>query len=135
MYDYLTTITADYNSTLSISPQEVVAEMLVKNQIPHLFDDGSERVISLDDDCIFQVQCQWTKGITANEAGEIVSYYADSNKANGIVRSFYWTHPTDGHVYTVKFRSQLQRTMSPGLATKNYQAIDQITLKVIGRHT
>jgi hypothetical protein len=136
MYDYLSTATPDYNSTMNVSPQEIVAEALVKNQIIHYFDDGSDRVIGLDDDPIFEVTLGWGKGISESDAGTILDFYADANKANGMARSFKWDHPTDGHSYVVRFKSALKRNWDYGKIASNnsrYLNVDEITLKILGK--
>ena len=129
IYDFVSTIAADYNATLDVSPQEVLTEVMEKNQAIHNFDDGSERVISLDDDAIFHIKLRWTKGISKSDAGTIMDYYADSVKANGMARSFKWNH-IDDHTYVVRFRSSLSRSW---FESATHQRYAEITLKVIGR--
>jgi uncharacterized protein YeaO (DUF488 family) len=134
MYDYLSTVTPDYTATtLNINPQGTVVEKLEKNQSVHDFDDGSDRVINLDDDCIFMVNIGWPTGISKSNAGIIFDFYADTAKANAKARSFYWVHPEDGHTYVVKFRSELSRNWAAGKSFAGYLEIPMITLKVIGR--
>jgi hypothetical protein len=134
MFDSLSDLVADYTlTTLSVKPQRTLMEAIEKNQIIHLFDDGSERVISLDDDCTFFVTLGWTTGIKKADVYTIFDFFTDVAKANGQARSFYWAHPEDTHTYTVKFRSKLSRNWASGKSLSGYLEIPQITLKVLGR--
>lgn len=129
MYDYLDIVAPDYSTTtLSVSPQRVFTEWGEKNQVVHLFDDGSERGISLSDDSIFTVRLQWAD-ISEADAGTIVDFFHDTSKANGITRSFKWDHPTDEHTYVVKFRSALPRS----IYVEGSHGITEVDLKVVGR--
>lgn len=127
MYDYLAVATPDYNATLSVTPQRTMLEDGGKNQKINIGDDGSEERISLADASIFYVTLQWAVISEAN-AGTIVDFYHDTAKGNGMVRSFKWTHPTDGHTYVVRFASKLPRLLTAGHA---FSKID-IRLKVLG---
>lgn len=130
MYDYLSAVSPDYNSTLDVSPQEVLPEIVEKNQVIHKFDDGSERVVSLDDTAIFHVKLRWNRGITKSDAGTIFDFYADASKANGMARSFKWDHPLDGHTYVVRFRSELSREW---FESATHQRYSEVVFKVLGR--
>lgn len=131
MRDYLSNVVADYTSTeLSVSPQQTLIEKgSLGNQIVHEADDNSEQVITLSSDSEFIVTLQWT-AISEADAGTIFDFFHDNSKAKGFARSFYWQHPKDGHTYTVKFRSELERRYRTQL--HNYQEIAQVKLKVIG---
>jgi hypothetical protein len=131
MYDYLSSVTADYTSTeLSVSPQAVMTERGKKgHQIVHEADDASEQVVSLATDSVFYVTLQWT-AISESDAGTIIDFFHDNTKAKGLARSFYWQHPKDGHTYTVKFRSQLERRYRVRLGS--YQEVAEVRIKVLG---
>ena len=130
MYDYLSTITADYSTTtLAVTPDKILTEEGEKSQVIHIGDDGSEERISLDDDSIFYVTLQWGR-ITASDAGTILDFFHDTAKANGQVRSFRWSHPSDGHTYVARFASALPRAWSGG---STYHQISQVKLKILGR--
>jgi len=133
IYDFVSTVTPDYAAFLAVAPQKILTEVMEKNQEIHLFDDGTERVISLDDDAIIYMVLEWSRGIPEGDAGRIMDFYLDSSKANAMARSFKFTHPEDGHIYVVKFRSKLQRSWAEGLAGAGYLPVSQIKLKVIGR--
>jgi len=129
MYDYLSTIAADYSTALAVYPSAVLVEQGEKNQVVNTGDDGSEERISLDDDTIFTVTLQWN-AITAADAGTILDFYLDAAKANGMVRSFKWAHPTDGHVYVVRFAAPIKRKYRAGYSV---HGIESIQLRVLGR--
>jgi hypothetical protein len=134
MYDRLTSMVADYTTTtLSVSPQQILVEEMEKNQDVHLFDDGSERVISRSNACIFMVSLAWLTGISSSDAGTIMDLFSDPIKANAYSRSFYWAHPMDGHTYVAKFRSALTRNWRAGKSSAGKHEIAQIKLKIIGR--
>lgn len=131
MYDYLSTVAADYTAvTLNIAPSRVLKENGLKNQVVRKFDDGSEERISFSTAFIFYVEIEW-EGLTESDAGTIFDFYFDTAKGNGSTRSFQWTHPTDGHTYTVRFDSQFSRDYRaehPGS-----HAIPTIRLRVLGK--
>ena len=117
IWDYLsaTPVTPDYNAVLDVSPRQVLVEDGEKNQIVHMGADGSEEIISFDDDSVFYVDLQWDR-ITEADAGTIFDFYHDTAKGNGIARSFKWTNQaelTDPHTYTVRFASSLPRSVRP----------------------
>ena len=131
MWDFLSTQAANYvSTTLNITPQRVMTERGLKNQLVHLGDDGSEERITLDKDSVFYVSLQWDV-LGSTDAGKIVNFYHSTSIANGIARSFRWNHPTDGHKYTVRFDGDLSRMEIPG----NLFGISQINLKILGKAT
>lgn len=132
MWDMLsaTTVTADYVTTrYNLHPQVVLPEIGTKNQIVHTGDDGSDEVVSLDDDPVFYLTLQWPKGLSPSDAGTIFDLWYDVAKANGMARTWYLTHPKDGKDYTVRFNGPMTR----GYAQGTFQLIDQISIKVKGR--
>lgn len=131
MFDYLDAATADYTlATLSVTPQQVLVETGSKNQVVHQADDNSEEYISFSNDSIFYVSLQW-EILTESDAGIIFDFFHDSAKGNGITRTFYWEHPTDGHTYVVRFADALPRTISyPEL-----YGIQQIRFKILGKYS
>jgi len=131
MWDYLGPISADYKSTaLDIDSQRVLSEMGNKNQIIHLGDDGSEEVITFNSTTVFKVSLQWDV-LNEDDSGTIFNFYHSTGLGNGLSRSFRWVHPTDGHKYTVRFDSQLDRSIAPA----SIYSISQINLKILGRAT
>lgn len=129
MYDYVATVAADNNETLSTpKPQIVLVEEGELNQAVHLMDDGSDQVVTLATAEIFYVTLQWNF-LSAADAGTIMDFYFDTSKGNGMAESFKWDHPTDGHTYVVKFRDRWSRSLEPG----SVQYYPRIRLKVIGR--
>ena len=126
-YDYLSTITADYNSTLSITAQEIVSESGFKNQTIHMADDNSEERITLSPGSIFYVDIPWPI-LSESDSGTIMDFYHDAAKANGMGRSFkLLSH--DGHTYVVRFDCKLDRTTGPALQ----HGIPTVRFRILGR--
>lgn len=107
IYDYVLTVTADYNYTLSIKAQGQVTEEGYKNQVIHLADDNSEERISLSTGSIFYVSWAWNL-LSAADSGTIFDLYHDPAKANGMGRSFKWAGH-DGHTYVCRIACNLSR--------------------------
>ena len=129
MWDYLYAVNADSDYILDVSPSEVVIEEGDKNCIIHTGDDGSEDRISLSNNSILYVILIW-RHKNASDAGTIFDYYHDSSKGNGRSKSFRWSHPTDGHLYTVRFADKLSRKLIDGI-TRTY-TFDSVKLRVLG---
>ena len=127
MYDFLSTISADYNSTLGISPQGEIEEESAKSGIIHYGVDGSEERINFNTSSIFYISIQWNI-LSESDAGTIFDWYNDSAKANGMQKSFKYNYG-DGHTYVVRFDSKLPRR---GQAVSRY-GLPNIRLKVLGR--
>lgn len=114
MYDYLPVMTADYAVTLDNALQIIVEERGFKNQVINKGDDGSEERITFSSSSIFYIGVQWPNKI-ASSIGDIVDLYHDPDKADGMDKTFQWAHPTDGHVYVVRFNTDLTRTIRRSL--------------------
>lgn len=128
MYDYLSSLAADYTAaTLTLRSQRVLSELPVFNQQVYHADDGSEEVITRHNNVMFHVRLQWP-AIESSDSGTILDFFCDTAKAKGFARSFQWTHPTDGHTYTVKFRSNIERQVMLG----DLFGIVNCSLKVFG---
>jgi len=131
MYDYLTTKTPDYTATtLSIRPQGELKYTGKKSQVAHEMDDGSIAVISVSDNSYFDVFIGW-RILTESDAGTIMDFWHDTNKANGMEKSFYWAHPVDGHTYVAKFMSDFSGVFKAGWGTR--QSVPGVELRIIGR--
>ena len=138
IYDYVSTVTPDYSAvTLQHSnpsvagfiprPKDVIVEDAIKNQVVHLYDDESEQVVDISDAWVFFVTLIFDRFL-GEYAGTLMDLWLDSAKANGIGRSFPWAHPTDGHVYVVKFRSDFKRNLKP----VGRFAFPTVRLKIMG---
>lgn len=127
MYDFLSTVTADYAQTLNITPQGTVTEESQKNQIIHIGVDGSEERISFNTAPIYFITIEW-RVLSESDAGTIFDWYNDAAKANGMQRSFQYAYG-DGHTYVVRFDSKLTRS---GRNLASY-GIPGVRLKVLGR--
>ena len=135
MYDFLSTspVAANSSTELAVVPQHLLVERGTKNVVIHSADDGSEERIALDNNPIFRARMRWDY-LTANDAGIIYNMYFSTGAGNGISRSFRWSHPTDGHKYTVRFDSELERNWIPA-AGGSLHGISEITLRILGRAT
>ena len=129
MYDYLSSYSTDVSDTLTVTPQRILIEDGVKNQIVHVADDGSEEVISLATESQFTVTLHFD-AISEADAGTIFDFYHDdgsSAKGLGMAQSFKWAAP-DGHTYAVRFASPPTRSRKGG----RLYAIDTVKLRVLG---
>jgi len=127
MYDYLSTVAPDNAETLTTpKPSDVIEEPFINQEI-HEGDDGSDEVITYDPAVIYYATVVFPK-LTASDAGTILDFYLSASKGNGMAESFMWVHPSDGHTYVVKFRSDATRTLK---YTKFKFA--NIKFKVMGR--
>ena len=130
MYDYLSAATADYTTAeLQVNPQEALTDFGEKEQYTHKFSDGQRGIVTMSDTSRFIVTLQWNNISTA-DAGTIMDFWHDNNKAQGMARSFYWHHPRDGHIYTVKFSSPLSTIHLASLTGR--AVVSQIQLDVLG---
>ena len=108
MFDYFTgTLAPDYNFTFPVVFHGDLAEHGFKTQEIHHGDDVSEERISYDDQSIFALSLQW-ETLTESEAGDVIDWYYDAAKGNGIVRSFKIVH-ADGHTYTARYDCEMER--------------------------
>ena len=122
-YDYLSTVSADVDVTLSITAQGEVVEESLTNTVIHIGDDGSEERIILSSTPVFFAQFQWNV-LTEADSGTILDLYHTS--AQGMGKSFKWVH--DGHTYVVRFDSELQRK---GTGASRYGI--PVRLKLLGK--
>ena len=136
IWDYLNTtaVAADViaaGSTLTTPyPQNILGENGEYNQVIHLGDDGSEERIGFSSTAVFYVTLKWV-GLSDVDAGSIMDFQMSTAIGNGILNSFRWAHPTDGHTYTVRFDSKFSRTIKPG----SLHSISKVKLKILGRAT
>ena len=127
MYDFLSTITPDYNAAIGITPKGTVSEESQKNAVIHIGADGSEERISFGTTPVFFITIGWNV-LSEADAGTIFDWYNDAAKANGMQRSFKYAYG-DGHTYVVRFDSTLTRS---GRKLSIY-GISGVRLKVLGR--
>ena len=126
-YDFLSTITSDYDYTLSIEAQGVLTEEGYKNQVVHRADDNSREVVTLATGSMFFVSWDWAI-LSASESGTVFDLYHDAAKANGMANSFKWSGH-DGHTYVVAFAGKLTRS---GTGTTRW-GLPGVTLELLGR--
>jgi hypothetical protein len=129
MSTYLSDVTADYTTVeLNIAPQQIMVEEGQKQQYVHEYDDGDLDVITTAGS-FFAVTIQWD-WISDLDALAVMAFYDDANKGNGMNRSFYWHHPVDGNIYTVRFGSDIIPTDE--VAKTGAKVIPPIVLRVEG---
>ena len=122
-YDYISTISADVDATLSIVAQGVVTEESRENTIIHIGDDESEERIILSSTPVFYVSFQWAM-LSESDSGTVLDLYHTS--AQGMGKSFKWVH--DGHTYVVRFDCTLSR-----VGNSHHRYGSQVKLKILGR--
>lgn len=127
IYDYVSTITPDYNAAIGILPQGEITEESAKSQVIHYGVDQSEERISFGTTSTFYININWNQLSEAN-SGTIMDWYNDPAKANGTQRSFKYAWG-DGHVYVVRFDSKLPRS---GNAMSRL-GIKGVRFKILGR--
>jgi len=131
LFDYLSAATVNFTSSaLQLSPQEVIEEMVTKNQMVRYGDDGSEERISFSNSPIAYVNLRWPTEMAAN-IGTIFDYWMSTGKGNGIARSFKLNYG-DGHTYCARFADDVTRTMRPGPYALGIQGVPQMKLKILG---
>jgi len=126
LYDYLSTVSADVDQTLSIDPQSVLNETITKNDLVQIADDRSEQRAELSSNFVAYIVIRYDI-LNDLDSGTIIDFFYDSSKGNGFLNSFKFDHP-DGHTYVVRFDTDMTRLMNP----TNY-GIKQVRLKVLGR--
>ena len=128
MYRYLTDKVADYTTTtLSVNSTVGLPQTGDKEQEIHDMDDGSVVVIGISSSNFFTIPVQWT-GITALNHDILIDMWHNELKGAGRRRTFYWAHPFDSHIYTVRFMTPL---------TSSYDevgnlSVSPVTLRVEG---
>jgi hypothetical protein len=132
MYDYLSTISADYNYTLSIAPHRQLVEQGEKNIKIKEYDDDSETRIIRSTQTVFFVTLEWDY-LSESNAGIIFGLYHDSAKACGTAKTFKWLNYAEPsarrHTYVVRFAVPLSRSIIPA----QLYGYASIQLKVLGR--
>jgi len=128
MYDYIATVTADNNQTLSVQPSHMITEIGSFKDKILMGDDGSEERIQLSSTPIFYVTLYWNNRLAAN-IGTVFDFYFNAAYGNGRTESFKWSHPKDGHTYVVRFESELSRT----IINPEIHGVPSCKLRVLGR--
>jgi hypothetical protein len=123
-YDYISTVTADVDITLTIKAQGQVSEQSQENTVIHVGDDGSEERIILSTTPVFFLVWDWNV-LTETDSGTVLDLYHTS--AQGMAKSFKCTHID--HTYVVRFDMAMKRK---GQAPSRY-GIPGVRLKILGR--
>ena len=126
IYDYVSTMAADVAVTLELDPQIVLTEIGGKGDIIHLADDDSEERVGFSSSYTFYVNIRYDL-LNEADAGTLLDLWANTSSADGRKNSFLFSHP-DGHVYVVRFDTDLTRLMSP-----TFYSVKNIRLRVLGR--
>lgn len=120
-------LAASAQPALTVAPQNVLVEDISRKGVVREFDDGSEGRIELSTDPVFRVQLQWSN-LSEADAGTIFDYYNNPDLGRGMLRTFYWQHPTEGTLYTVRWEGSLARS----LTFHGFFGFQQAVLKVLG---
>jgi len=128
VYRYLEAKTADYTDTVFSVPSAIILPQSGhKTQVIHPLDDGSVSVVGISDNSFFDVPLQWNHISQANHT-ILIDFWHNPLKGDGYRRTFYWAHPIDDKIYTVRFMSDLTTPYNPG----NYLSVNQVLLRVEG---
>lgn len=133
MYDFISSLTADYTTTtLSVDPQVVMQIGGEKDIIINKGYGVSEERIILSTQSRFQVKLQWNV-LSEADHSTLFDFYHDSAKACGTAKSFYWTPPAQylasSHDLTVRFDCRWESFLQN---YKNY-GISSLLLAVLGK--
>ena len=133
MYDYLSTISADYTgetlTLTSIRPQDIIFEDPVSNQIPLMGDDASMEVNSLDDGTIYFWITYKFNHKSSEDIGTLLDIIMNSSKANFRANTIQVVDPEDGHTYVMRYWSGLKR----GRGRPSFHSVPSVTFRVEGR--
>jgi hypothetical protein len=88
-------------------------------------------VIGVSDISYFDITLQW-KILPTSDAGTIMDFWHDANKANGMENSFYWAHPVDGHTYVAHFISEITTFYKSEYPSAHVE-VGSVNLRIIGR--
>ena len=123
---YISEASSNVDYTLNINPQKVMTEEAHVNQEIFFADDGlTEHVIAYSSDKSFVFILQWNQ-LSDADAGTIWDCWL--SHACGYMYSFKWEHPLDNHIYVVKFDSNIERLIYPGIK----RGISEVRLRVLG---
>lgn len=129
LYDYLTTVTPDYDYTLNaIGYCRNLDEEGWFDQTVREFDGGNEEVVTASSSPYGNFELDLSIA-SAAIADIIIDLYYDVAKAKGFARSFKLLHK-DGHTYVVKFRSKIRRRWG---SDSPLRPLGTIILKIIGK--
>lgn len=126
-YDYLSTVSADVDVTLNLTPHQVIVEEPDFIQEIKLGDDGSEKRIGFSSTSIWYVEVPY-KRLRASDAGTLLDLWADTAKAQGRLNSFKLDYG-DGHTYVVRFDSNVRRE----LQTAGWFGFGTIRMRMLGK--
>ena len=132
LYDYTSAATPDYafdlQDSLTSKPQVSATESPSWNQQTSEPDDGSAPAVVTIAEVVNQyLTLQWDV-LSAADAQTIIDWYCSASKGYGVARTFKLTHPTDGHVYVVRFWSNPSKTLYPAAI----YAVPSVTFRVEG---
>jgi len=125
MWNYLDSLTPDYDYSLPIEPQETMVEDGEPWQKILLGSGFDEKRIELGD-VKFYVTLKWPT-LTKSESNELFSFYLGVEKT----KTFKWQNPKDSHDYVVRFDTKMKRTIAAG----GLYSIDPVRLRVLGNYS
>ena len=112
MHNYLPIKVAEYTSEeLYLLPHGELVETPYWKQERFVLDGNIPKVHIFSNVTFFTVSFQFEIQ-TQYESSLIIDIYSHHEKARGSERTFYWHHPTDGHIYVVRFHPDMERVIS-----------------------
>ncbi len=130
MYNFLTSVTPDYEATLTVDPQDVMTISGEKEIEVHRGRGRSEERVILSDESKLWVSLCW-KVLSESDHSTLFDWYHDSAKGCGTARTFWWDPPAqyDSHIYVVRFDCKWENFLQN---YKNY-GIANLLLYVAGK--
>lgn len=130
IYDYVSTVTADYSATtMTLEARGQIREKAKMSQVIHEGEDTSEERITLSSTPVYFITIPYN-ALTESDAGIVFDFWSASAKGMGRGQSFQYTHKygSTTHTYVVRFDCDLDRAIALG----NIHSMT-IILKVLGR--
>ena len=130
MSEYLSTVSAGYAYTLSVTPQDEILITPLKTQAMLFTDANEPLIVNSNDATKFRVKVTW-KTLELADAETIMELWCDTTKANGMATSFRWYNPADDKTYVVNFAS------APRLvhfASTNFQSVNEVEFLIRGNY-
>jgi len=133
LYNYLSYKTADSTSELEVDPQDVMILTSQKESSIHEgYEPYNEEIISFSGTKKYFLNLQFST-LSETDFEYIFDFFNDPDKADGNVRSFYYTPNNqfeDTYTYVCRFNID---TLSGFLKSYKTYGYANLTLKVLGR--
>lgn len=116
MYDkYLGIYQADYLAEVLIQrPTSSLPLLAKRSQSVYETDGGFKEYITYSKNPYMKFTLEF-KNLKKDKKDKITELYIDTNKADGMKRSFRYKHPLTGDIYVCRFTNQFQKTLERNL--------------------